>query len=46
MRHELLEESDIEVRTYDWLVRATESRPPMQLVALDIELDEPMDEEY
>ncbi|MFJ9151792.1 Shedu anti-phage system protein SduA domain-containing protein [Streptomyces sp. NPDC102270] len=45
MRNEFLEENRIEIRTYDWLVRAATSRPPMRIGALDIELDESWDEE-
>jgi hypothetical protein len=45
MRNEFLEENRIEIRTYDWLVRAAASRPPMGIGALDIELDESWDEE-
>lgn len=45
MRNEFLEESRIEIRTYDWLVRAAASRPPMRIGALDIELEESWDEE-
>lgn len=45
MRNELLEETRIEIRTYDWLVRAAASRPPMRIGALDIELEESWDED-
>ncbi|MFD5063828.1 Shedu anti-phage system protein SduA domain-containing protein [Streptomyces sp. NPDC058394] len=45
MRNEFLEEARIEIRTYDWLVRAVASRPPMRIGALDIELEESWDEE-
>ncbi|MFH9666217.1 Shedu anti-phage system protein SduA domain-containing protein [Streptomyces globisporus] len=45
MRNEILEESRIEIRTYDWLVRAVASRPPMRIGALDIEREESWDEE-
>ncbi|MGA5522909.1 Shedu anti-phage system protein SduA domain-containing protein [Streptomyces pseudogriseolus] len=46
LRLELLQETHVEIRTYDWLVRAAASRPPMRLGALDVELDEALHEAY
>lgn len=40
MRSQYAEAEDIQIRTYDWLVRAARSRPPMRLGALDMELEE------
>ncbi|WP_406515649.1 DUF4263 domain-containing protein [Streptomyces sp. NBC_00873] len=40
MRSQYAETEDIQIRTYDWLVRAAQSRPPMRLGALDMELGE------
>ncbi|WP_406838906.1 Shedu anti-phage system protein SduA domain-containing protein [Streptomyces sp. AHU1] len=40
MRSQYAEAEDIQIRTYDWLVRATQSRFPMGQGALDMELEE------
>ncbi|MEW2467653.1 Shedu anti-phage system protein SduA domain-containing protein [Streptomyces sp. NPDC046994] len=40
MRSQYAETEDIQIRTYDWLLRAARSRYPMRQGALDMELEE------
>ncbi|WP_369246209.1 Shedu anti-phage system protein SduA domain-containing protein [Streptomyces sp. R41] len=40
MRSQYAETEDIQIRTYDWLVRAAQTHFPMRLGALDMELEE------